>query len=213
MNPVSETPAQLPVTQPQSPVTATANQVPKQTKLNPFLLILIGLVFGFAGGLFLGKQIYSSSQATAIYTSPTPTQNSETQETEMYQGKYFSISKSTKWKFVSDINQSPATPEVLETVSFTNGKANLNIQVGTNLVEKVLEYQDGDVDGKVILSGVSFTKKAGYGGLAGSVYSVTLVGNSNGNTYLISYYTQDIQNIESYSKDFDEILSTFELKK
>ncbi len=138
----------------------------------------------------------------------------QTQESQnTYQGKYFSISQSTKWKFVSNENQTPATPEVLETVAFTNDQAHLNIQVSTDSVEKILASQDGEIAGKVMLDNIAFTKKSGYGGIAGSVYSVSLVGSNNGKTYLVNYYTQDSQNIDNYNKDFDLLLSTFKFTR
>lgn len=127
---------------------------------------------------------------------------------KIYTDKYFSIDTSI-WKLLSDANQSPATPEVLETVAFENGQARMNIQVGTDTFEKVLASQDGEVVGNVVIDGATATKKSGYGGIAGSVYSVNLVLARQGKTYTIGFYTQDSKNIGDYEKKFNEVVSTF----
>ena len=129
-------------------------------------------------------------------------------EGNIYTGRHFSIDTST-WKLISDANQSPATPEVLETVSFANGQARMNVQVGTDSAEKVLASQDGNLTGKQILAGVEATKKSGYGGIAGSVYSVSLVSSYKEKTYLISFYTQDTKNSSEYEQSFNQAVSTF----
>jgi len=126
----------------------------------------------------------------------------------IYTGKNFSIDTSI-WKLLSDANQSPATPEVLETVAFENGQARMNIQVGTDAFEKVLASQDGEVVGNVVIDGATATKKSGYGGIAGSVYSVNLVLARQGKTYIIGFYTEDTGNISDYEKKFNEAVSTF----
>ncbi len=138
----------------------------------------------------------SSGEATPIAINKT------------YTGKNFSIDTSI-WKLLSDANQSPATPEVLETVAFENSQARMNIQVGTDSFEKVLASQDGEVVGNVVIDGATATKKGGYGGIAGSVYSVTLVLAREGKTYTIGFYTQDSKNIGDYEKKFNEAVSTF----
>ena len=85
----------------------------------------------------------------------------------------------------------------------------MNIQVGTNAFEKVLASQDGEVVGNVLIDGANATKKSGYGGIAGSVYSVNLVLAQQGKTYIIGFYTQDSKNIGDYEKIFNEAVSTF----
>lgn len=127
---------------------------------------------------------------------------------KIYTGKLFSIDTSI-WKLLSAANQSPATPEVLETVAFENGQARMNIQVGTDTFEKVLASQDGEVVGNVVIDGATATKKIGYGGIAGSVYSLNLVLSRQGKTYIIGFYTQDSKNISDYEKKFNEAVSTF----
>lgn len=189
---------------------------PQPPKSNKSLIVLLSvlLLFSISTSIFfalqtqkLTKQLVQMQTQVQVQPTPAPTENPTNQD--IYQGKYFSISKSTKWEFVSDENQSPATPEVLETVTFANNKAILNVQVGTDSVGKVLASQEGEIVGQILLGGITATKKSGYGGLAGSVYSVNVVASQNSKTYLIGFYTQDTQNISSYQIDFDQILSTF----
>ncbi len=206
----------------QNPVPPILNQipaasvVPEPPKKKSYTWLLILILFFLAFGLsFLSWENYRlRNQLTQVIQSPSPEASLVSQVKEnsnSYSGKYFSFGNISPWILMSGINQSPATPEVLETASFTSvdDEGRLLVQVGTDSIEKVFSSQDGQIDGMINLDSVSFNKKSGYGGIGGSVFSINLVGSRQNKTYLISFYTLNSQNIEKYKKDLDQILSTF----
>ncbi len=171
-------------------------------------IILLFIILLVAGGIWLGISKVKQSQDSVYSPSPTV----DTTNWNLY------INKEFTFKYPSDWRVDPINPKLLiaskptkQTAGGDYNPGHASIGIGATMIslEKEAEFIGASKSERMSLDGVNALRLTGTTGVAGSVNYVSIVFSKNGMSYVLSLSTQDYQLLPEFTKEFDQILSTF----